>query len=158
MIRRVAVVVPLLLALALSARTCGRESCTVDEFGNLPLTVAYWQPGALHIDPGNPPLTRWIQGLPWLTGKPDLGVTRGELDAISTSWDLGYRFETAHRDDYHALLVRARAGSVALLLLAVLGVWRLARDLAGPRAALAAALVAAASPNLIAHGRLVTPD
>jgi hypothetical protein len=155
---RAAVVVPLALALALAARTAGRISCTVDEFGNLPLTVVYRSADALHIDRGNPPLTRWIQGLGLLPGRPDPGVTRRELAGIETSWDLGYRFERAHADDYHALLVRARMGSIALLLFTVLGVWVWARDLAGPLPALGAALLAAASPNLIAHGRLVTPD
>jgi 4-amino-4-deoxy-L-arabinose transferase-like glycosyltransferase len=150
--------VPPLLALLLAARTVGRESCTVDEFGNLPLTVVYWHADALHVDRGNPPLTRWLQGIPLLPVDPDPGVGPAELAGIDTSWDLGYRFEDAHRDDYQALLVRARAASVALLLFAVLGVYAWARDLAGPLPALASALLAAASPNLIAHGRLVTPD
>ena len=150
--------VPLLLALALAGRTVGRDSCTVDEFGNLPLTVAYWRHDALHIDPGNPPLTRWIQGIPLLARAPALGTSPAELGVIDTSWDLGYRFQQAHRDDYHPLLVRARGASVALLLLTVLGVFLWARRAAGETAALGAALLAAASPTLIAHGRLVTPD
>jgi 4-amino-4-deoxy-L-arabinose transferase-like glycosyltransferase len=157
-IRRAGVLIPLLLALALSARTVNRESCTVDEFGNLPLTVVYWSPGGLHVDPGNPPLTRWIQGLFLLPEDPDPGVTRDELASIDSSWDLGYRFESAHPDDYHRLLTLARRGSVLMLLLTVLGVWRLTRDFAGPGAAFGAASVAAAFPDLLAHGRLVTPD
>jgi 4-amino-4-deoxy-L-arabinose transferase-like glycosyltransferase len=149
---------PLVLAAALAARSAFRESCTVDEFGNLPLTVAYWRGGALHVDPGNPPLTRWIQGIPLLPSRAELGCTRAELDSIRTSWDLGYRFEATHGSDYHALLVKARLGSVALLLATVAGVTVLAAELAGPAAALASGLLAAACPNLLAHGRLVTPD
>lgn len=152
------VLLPLILAATLAARTTTRESCTVDEFGNLPLAVAYWKPGALHIDPGNPPLTRWIQGAAMFAPTVELGSTRAELDSIRTSWDLGYRFEAAHRSDYHELLVRARLGSVALFLATVLGVYILARETAGARPALAAALLTAACPNLLAHGRLVTPD
>ena len=148
----------MLAALALASRTAWRESCTVDEFGNLPLTIAYWQSGSLHIDRGNPPLTRWLQGLPLLPESPPLGVAPAELAGIETSWDLGYRFEAAHREDYHALLVRARAASVGLLLLTVLGVFVWARDLAGRAGGFAAALLSAFSPNLLAHGRLVTPD
>ncbi|MBZ0269012.1 hypothetical protein K8I85_12710, partial [bacterium] len=146
--------VPALLAVALAARTASRESCTVDEFGNLPLAVVYWRGDALHVDRGNPPLTRWIQGVPLLPLHPDAGVGPAELAGIETSWDLGYRFETAHPDDYHRLLARARLASVALLALTVLGVFALAADLAGPRAAIASALLAAVSPNLLAHGRL----
>lgn len=155
---RLLVILPLTLSLLLATRSLFRESCTVDEFGNLPLTVAYWQKGALHIDPGNPPLTRWIQGVPFRAHPPDLGCTKAALDSIRTSWDLGYRFEDAHRKNYHALLVQARLGSLALLLLTVLGVYVLAQELAGPTAALGAALLAASCPSLIAHGRLVTPD
>jgi len=151
-------IVPLALALLLAGRTVGRDSCTVDEFGNLPLAVVYWRADALHVDRGNPPLTRWIQGIPLLAARPDPGVGPAELAAIETSWDLGYRFEDAHRDDYHDLLVRARLASVALLLLTVLGVFVWARDLAGTGPAFASALLAASSPNLLAHGRLVTPD
>lgn len=152
-------IVPLVLCLALALPSARRDSCTVDEFGNLPLAVAYWRgDGNLHIDRGNPPLTRWIQGLPLLPLHPTLGASPAELDSIRTSWDLGYRFQDAHRRDYSRLLVRARAGSLVLLLAAVLGVWVFARDLAGPGPALAAALLAAASPDLMAHGRLVTPD
>ncbi len=152
-------VVPLLLSLALASRTAFRESCTVDEFGNLPLAAAYWRgDGNLHIDRGNPPLTRWIQGIPLLAARPSLGTSPAELDSIRTSWDLGYRFEDAHRRDYHRLLVRARTGTLALLLVAVAGVFVLARDLWGARPALAAATLAAVCPNLLAHGRLVTPD
>ncbi|GJM44345.1 MAG: glycosyl transferase [Gemmatimonadota bacterium] len=150
--------IPLVLALLLAGRTVGRDSCTVDEFGNLPLTVAYWHTDALHIDPGNPPLTRWIQGIPLLRSPPELGATPAEIAATRTSWDLGYRFEAAHPDDYHSLLVRARRASVALLLLTVLGVFLWARRLAGNVPALGCALLTAASPNLLAHGRLVTPD
>ncbi len=148
----------LLAALALASRTAWRESCTVDEFGNLPLTIAYWQPGTLHIDRGNPPLTRWLQGLPFVANSPPLGATTAELERIETSWDLGYRFEAVHHEDYHALLAKARSVSVGLLLLTVLGVFVWARDLAGRQGAFAAALLAAFSPNLLAHGRLVTPD
>jgi len=145
------------VALGLASRTAFRDSCTVDEFGNLPLTVAFWR-GALHIDPGNPPLTRWIQGIPLLAADPDLGAGPAELAVIETSWDLGYRFEGAHRNDYHALLTRARLGSLALLVATVLGVFLWARKLAGDGPAFAAGLLAATSPDLVAHGRLVTPD
>jgi 4-amino-4-deoxy-L-arabinose transferase-like glycosyltransferase len=130
----------------------------VDEFGNLPLTIAFWGPGALHIDPGNPPLTRWLQGLPFLADPPALGRTTEELAGVESSWELGYWFEWAHRADYHDLLVRARAVSVVLLLATVLGVYVWAHDLAGLRGGLLAGALAAASPNLLAHGRLVTPD
>lgn len=146
------------LSAGLALRTATQDSCTVDEFGNLPLTAAFWR-GHLHIDPGNPPLTRWLQGVPWLVhGFPDLGAGPAELERIETSWDLGYRFEHANAADYHELLVRARGASVALLVATVLGVFLWARRLSGPLPALGAGLLAATSPNLIAHGRLVTPD
>lgn len=150
--------IPVVLACLLAGRTITRDSCTVDEFGNLPLTVAYWGHDALHIDRGNPPLTRWIQGIPLLASPPELGASDAELTSIVTSWDLGYRFEAAHPDDYHAILVRARMGSLLLLLFAIVGVFGWARDLAGTRAAFAAAMLTATSPTLLAHGRLVTPD
>ena len=148
----------MIIAALLSLRTLPRDSVTIDEFGNLPLTIAYWKPGTLHIDRGNPPLTRWIQGLPLLQRSPDLGTTREELAGIETSWDLGYRFELAHPEDYHALLVQARFASLAMLLATVFGVFLWAQRLAGTRAALASAMLAAVCPNLLAHGRLVTPD
>ena len=150
-------IVPLLLAVALAARTAHRESCTVDEFGNLPLTIAYADPSTWHIDPGNPPLTRLIQGMPFLGSPPELGATESELAAIETSWDLGYLFEDVHEHDYHSLLVRARAMSILLLTLTVLGVFLGARAF-GALPASVAALLAAACPSLLAHGRLVTPD
>ncbi len=155
---RLAILLPLIAATILSARTINRESCTVDEFGNLPLTVVYWSDRALHIDPGNPPLTRWVQGVPLLPERPDPGVSSEELLGYRSSWDLGYVFEAEHFDDYARLLTKARWGSVFFFLLAVAGVFVWARGLAGTGAALGASLLTAFSPNLIAHGRLVTPD
>ena len=155
---RFAILLPLACALLLAGRTVERDSCTVDEFGNLPLTVAYWKHGALHIDVGNPPLTRWVQGLPLLSASPSLGVAGGELPEYETSWDLAYVFEREHFHDYPQILARARRGTVGLLLLAVAGVFVWARGLAGTGPALGASLLTAFSPNLVAHGRLVTPD
>ncbi len=148
---------PVLLALSLAARTVERDSCTVDEFGNLPLTIAQRGGANLHVDPGTPPLTRWVQGL-FVGGGVPLGVTDAELRSMTTSWDVGYRFESAHRDDYPEILVRARWGSVLLLMLTVAFVFAWTYELAGARAALGAGLLAATCPSLLAHGRLVTPD
>lgn len=112
----------------------------------------------MHIDAGNPPLTRWIQGLAHRGRSVDLGVPRADLATIETSWDLGYRFERAHAADYHEVLVRSRFASLGLFLLLIVGVYIWARSLAGGAAGLASAFLAATCPNLLAHARLVTPD
>jgi len=73
-------------------------------------------------------------------------------------WSMGYLFMQRNAADYQSLYVRSR--SVIILLALALGwlVYRWANELYGPAAGLVALALFAFSPDMLAHGHLVTLD
>ncbi len=130
-----------------------RDSVTIDEFLHLPTGLYYLYTGDFRPDPINPPWTRMIAALPLLRHPPAFDAKPG-----MGGWAMGYVFERQNRKAYHALYQPARAMIVLLacLLATLVFVW--SRQLYGDRAALASLFLFAFSPNMLAHGHLVTLD
>jgi hypothetical protein len=145
----------LLLALfafqtAVAAR---RDSVTIDEFGHLPVGLYALYTGDLRVDPINPPQTRMMAALPLLLTPPAFDPTPD-----MSCWSMGYVLMQRNQADYQSIFVRGRA--VIVLLALVLGwlVFRWASELYGPAAGTAALAFFVFSPDLLAHGHLVTLD
>lgn len=153
---------------SLSVSSLVRQSVTIDEFGHLPAGMLILETGDLSHATLNPPLMNGLAALParWVeaSGAPN-PVSPGARALAATIanpfWRGGYRLMVERGADYQRLFLAARLVSVAVTLLLGVVVYRWARELAPERAALAGAVAAGLvlfSPNLLAHGGLVTTD
>lgn len=143
----------LLLLLAQVAIAAWRDSVTVDEAAHLPLGLYFWQTLDFEADPINPPLGRMLAALPvagdGLAVDPELGRLH---------WRLANDFMQRHRAAYHWTFFKARWMTIWWLLLLAGLVYRFARELCGPAAAQATLFLFVLTPDLLAHGHLVTLD
>jgi hypothetical protein len=130
-----------------------RDSVTIDEFAHLPVGLYALDTGDFGLDPINPPHTRMLAALPLLVNPPAFDPQPG-----MNHWSLGYLFMQRNADAYQSLFVRGRA-VIVLLALALGGLlYRWASELYGRAAGVAAVALFAFSPDLLAHGHLVTLD
>ncbi|MDH3376065.1 MAG: glycosyltransferase family 39 protein [Gammaproteobacteria bacterium] len=148
----------------LSVSSLMRKSVTVDEFAHLPAGVYILESGDLGYAWLNPPLMNVLNALgASLFAEPGADAASearidGDLDGL---WPGGYRYMAAHAGDYHARFVGARLITVVVVLLLGVLAFFWAHQLARARrdwAAVMAAALVLLSPNLLAHGRLVTTD
>jgi 4-amino-4-deoxy-L-arabinose transferase-like glycosyltransferase len=166
---RTAVALLLLTALALAAGSAAQKSVTVDEYQALPHGLAIWKTGDLHLATGVPLLPSIVPAAPLLATQARLDVVA--MPEYTRSWQCGLQFliDNAFERDprsgqflptgrYHDYFLLGRSMSIVVLLLTCALVYGFARRLYGREAALLALAVACFSPNLLAHGRLVTPD
>ena len=133
------------LGLSLMIDAAGRSSATYDEVAYLRLAAEWWRTGRQETigRMGSPMTFLKLQQAPTLWALDRLG--RGHL----------LDDPTAHQA---TLLPIARVGALWLWAagLAVTSIW--ARRAYGPRAAAMAAMLFAVSPNLLAHGGLITME
>ncbi len=153
------VLVPLLLAInaALAITSLVGDSPTFDETAHVASGLTIVKTGDYRLSPEHPPL-----GKMWCTW-PLLFVAHHWPALDNSFWvqaDLfGFGQHLLYElNDGQRLVVLARCMMVVLLLATCLTVYALARTLFGASAALLALAVAAFSPTLLAHGRLVTTD
>lgn len=166
--RRAAVPLLVALQLVLGWTSAGRDACTTDE--TLFLTGGYvqWRTGQAHLMPESAPLPKTLGALPMLALRLDLPSLDSPDFLEGSAWRYGARLLHQRRDapndgppaanDTDTILRWARLPFLLLLGGLTLLVHATARDWIGPRAALAAALLAATCPNLLAHGRYATAD
>ena len=141
----------------LAVSSAARKSVTVDEFANLPHGLALLEGRAFHVDPGSPPLPRILPALLVRALGPPV-FDPSPLAERRSSWELGRLFADGNRGSYAQHFLRGRWVSIAVLLLTCLLTIGYARALYGTGGALLAGGLVSLSPNLIAHGRLITPD
>ncbi len=147
-------IIPLLLYFLFQATLAAREdSVTIDEYLHLPLGYYFLQTGDLSLDPINPPLARLLWALPLMLTKPDLSIA-----PTNDAWGIGTDFMYRNQERYHAIFVESRflVIGAALVLLFLIYYW--SKQVFGERAAIAALFLACFSPDLLAHGHLVTTD
>lgn len=150
------VALTILAATALSLGAATRKSVTIDEFQALPHGLYLWRTGDFRLATGNPPLSQLLPALPVLAMRPALSVA--SFPAFETTWDAGNGFARDNPVRYASFFQLARAVSALVFALTCWLVSRLANRLYGPAASVLATAMAAFSPNLLAHGSLVTPD
>ena len=148
------IAVALLALFAVQAEIASRrDSVTVDEFVHLPVGLDALYTGDLSRDPINPPLTRMIAALPLLAMSPAFAPPPN-----TPHWSLGYLLMQRNASEYQSLYVAARRAIIGLALLLGFLVYRWSLELYGRPAAHAALALYALSPDLLAHGHLVTLD
>lgn len=158
----------LLVTFALATGSAVQKSVTVDEYQALPHGLAMLKTGDFHLATGVPVLPSVLAALPLLGTSARFDPT-GVHQYVS-SWQCGKQFLLENvpwqqgldpatlPGAYHDFFLLGRLVSIAVLLLTCALVYGYARSLYGAVGGLVAAMCACLSPNLLAHGRLVTPD
>jgi hypothetical protein len=156
----------LLAATALAAGSAAQKSVTVDEFPGLPLGLATLKTSDAHLGVTTPLLPSVLAALPLLATSAQFDPA--PVAGYTSSWQCGGQFlrENAlapgisleSRGRYHDFFLLGRVVSLVVLLATCGMSYGYARSLYGPLGGLIAAGFACFSPNLLAHGPLVTPD
>jgi hypothetical protein len=122
----------------------------------LPAGYTYLTLGDHRLNPEQPPLVKLMAALPLRALGPELRTSDAAW-AQARQWEFGRRF-LYRWNDADRLLFAGRLPVVALASCLVVAVFVVARKRFSPLAACAAAGLAALSPDVLAHGGLVTTD
>src|SRR4051812_10664406 len=146
----------LILAFCLQAvLALPRLSATSDEAVHLASGYSYWQTRDFRMNTEHPPLAKLIAALPLLVIRPALNTS---TDVWKNASEYQFGFDFIYRNNADRLLFWSRSAMVLLAALGIAITFMWARELFGPGAGLLAAGLYAFSPNLLAHGMLVTTD
>ncbi len=132
-----------------------RLSATSDEAVHLASGYSYWQTRDFRMNPEHPPLAKLIAALPLLVIRPKLDTS---TDVWKTSSQYEFGTDFLYRNNADRLLFWGRIAMVGLAALGAITTFLWSRELFGPVAALFAVGLYAFSPNLLAHGMLITTD
>ncbi|MGD8894506.1 MAG: glycosyltransferase family 39 protein [Acidobacteriota bacterium] len=140
----------------LALHTMSGNAATFDEGTHLPAGYTHLTLGDHRLNPEQPPLVKLLAAAPLLAVDP---VVRTDHVAWTSArqWEFGRRFLYAWNDG-DRLLFLGRLPIVGLTLALLAAVFVRTRRLAGPTAAAIALGLAVLSPDLLAHGNLVTTD
>jgi hypothetical protein len=130
-------------------------TATTDEGVHLAAGYSYWRTRDFRMNPEHPPLAKLIAAMPLLVLRPVMD-NRNDDWKNAAEYDFGFRF--LYTNDADRLLFWSRSGMVFLAAIGLIVTYCWARDLFGASAGLAAATMYAFSPNLLAHGMLITTD
>ncbi|MFN3150461.1 ArnT family glycosyltransferase [Bremerella sp.] len=133
---------------------------TWDETGHLPAGVSHWKTGTFHLYRVNPPLVRMVAAIPVLASDADLSwlsnSTR-EYDGRG-EWPAGREFIEANGVDTYWYFTLARWACIPFSIVGAAVCFFWARELYGELSGTLAAGLWCFSPNILAHGQLLTPD
>jgi hypothetical protein len=137
-----------------------RHSFTWDEIGHLPAGLSHWRTGTFVLYRVNPPLVRMIAALPALVAGAQSwwGPLPKHPGARPEFYPAGAEFLKLNGERSFRLLTLARWACIPFSLLGGYLCFRWARELYGSGAGLLAACLWCFSPNILAHGQLITPD
>jgi Dolichyl-phosphate-mannose-protein mannosyltransferase len=130
-------------------------SATTDEPVHLAAGFSYWQTRDFRMNQEHPPLAKLIAALPLLFIHPKFDKNNDDWNT-GAEYPFGFRF--LYENDADRLLFWSRTAMVGLAAVGLVITFLWARDLFGMPAGLFAAGFYAFSPNLLAHGMLVTTD
>jgi hypothetical protein len=150
----VAVAVTLQAGLAVHAMR--GNSATFDEGAHLPAGYTHLALGDHRLNPEQPPLVKLLAAAPLLAVRPQMRAD-DRAWAEARQWEFGRRF-LYRWNDADRLLFLGRLPMVALASCLLVAVFLEARRRFGGGAAAAALGLAALSPDVLAHGALVTTD
>jgi hypothetical protein len=130
-------------------------SATTDEVAHLPAGYSYWVMRDFRLNPEHPPLAKLLASLPLLALQPPLDTESPEWKAAQ-QYVFGFGF--LYTNDADRLLFWGRIPMTLVAAAGALIVYIWARRMFGPSSGLFALGLFAFSPNLLAHGMLVTTD
>jgi hypothetical protein len=149
----------LLIQASLLSWSASKNSPTLNEPAHLVAGISYWRHGRFDLYRVNPPLARIFQALPVLALNP------------KTDWDsyydtpggrpvfsIGRKFVEINGKETFRFITFARWASIPLTLLGGYICFLWAQQLYGTNSGFIALLLWTFSPNILAHGQLVTTD
>jgi len=157
--------ITLILAILAFGSSAG-DSLTVDESPHIAAGYSYVVEGDYRLNPEHPPLPKLLSGISiWVGDK----ITHQNIyfpnnisawtDKVNAQWDMGYAFLFKSGNDANTIIWWARLPTIIVLLLGlpyiIYSVFYHTKD---KSIALISGILYAFSPNIIAHGRLVTTD
>ncbi len=156
--RRSVALVALAVALqaGLAVHAMRGSSATFDEGTHLPAGYTHLVLGDHRLNPEQPPLVKLLAAMPLLAVRPQVR-TDDRAWTEARQWEFGRRF-LYRWNDADRLLFLGRLPVVALASCLLVAVFLEARRRFGAGAAAAALGLAALSPDVLAHGALVTTD
>jgi Dolichyl-phosphate-mannose-protein mannosyltransferase len=144
------------LQVGLSVHAMRGSSATFDEGAHLPAGYTHLALLDHRLNPEQPPLVKLLAAAPLVALGPEVKTT--DVSWIEArQWEFGRRF-LYRWNDGDRLLFLGRLPVVALAACLVIAVFLIAERRFGATEAVAAALLAAFSPDVLAHGSLVTTD
>ena len=144
------------LQAGLSVHAMRGNSATFDEGAHLPAGYTHIALLDHRLNPEQPPLVKLLAAAPLLAVGPEVKTTDVSW-AAARQWEFGRRF-LSRWNDGDRLLFLGRLPVVALASCLLIAVILVAERRFGTTAALAAAVLTALSPDVLAHGSLVTTD
>lgn len=136
-----------------------RHSPTYDEVGHLPAGVSHWRFRRFDLYRVNPPLVRLVASLPVVAAGTDFNWgffycgTQGRAE-----FGIGRSFLESAGESSFWLMTLARWACIPFSLLGGYFCLRWASELYGSNAGITALALWCFSPNILAHGQLITPD
>lgn len=152
-----AAVALIVAATAAAFHSASQDSLTFDEPAHLTAGVSFWKTGDFRLLYATPPLVHLWAGLPAALANPDWNIREATGWSGAEVWEVAREW-LARPEAVQRSVMPSRAMMIVLYAGCLGTVYLLARRLFGPGGGLFALLVAACSPALLAHGRLVTTD
>ncbi|MFI4942884.1 MAG: glycosyltransferase family 39 protein [Burkholderiales bacterium] len=144
------------LQVGLSVHAMRGSSATFDEGAHLPAGYTHLALLDHRLNPEQPPLVKLLAAAPLVALGPEVKTTDVSWTE-ARQWEFGRRF-LYRWNDGDRLLFLGRLPVVALASCLVIAVFLIAERRFGATVAVAAAFLAALSPDVLAHGSLVTTD
>jgi dolichyl-phosphate-mannose-protein mannosyltransferase len=138
-----------------------RKSITVDEIVMIPSAYYHLAAGNFQLVNEHPPLSKIIASLPTLFIQPNEVKPEqifGEPGSIQEKWSYTERFWENNPDIFEPLSFWPRVPAILLTVLLGLFIFKFARELFGPLAAVIAVALFTLEPTVLAHGRVVQTD
>ncbi|MEY3470941.1 MAG: hypothetical protein RLZZ223_291 [Candidatus Parcubacteria bacterium] len=142
------------------------DSLTVDESPHIASGYSYVSKGDYRLNPEHPPLLKLLSGASIWAGSKITGFEVVFPDNISAwnekvnaQWDIGYAFLFNAGNDANTIIWWARLPTIFILLLGAIYIaYSVNYHTKNKAIAIISLVLYAFSPNVIAHGRLVTTD
>jgi hypothetical protein len=142
---------------ALAVTSMRGRAAVFDEGAHLPAGYTYLARGDHRLNPEHPPLLKILAAAPLRLLDVQAGPSDDEAWALRRQWEYGRRF-LYRWNDADRLLFLGRLPIVALGALLCVAVFSWTRRHWGLPAAALAVVLCALSPEVLAHGQLVTTD
>src|SRR5262249_27774016 len=144
------------LLITVSFASMRQKSLTFDECAHLPAGYTYLRYGDFRMNPEHPPLVKMLAAIP-------LYVLHARADTDDVDWKEARQWQFGWKvlyvwNDADRLVFWGRVPIVLLSVLLGIAVARCAARLYGEGAGYLALVLYAVSPDLLAHGQLVTTD